>query len=760
MNRLLALLALLTLLGVVAGCAQPLFNRDCGWKEIYGRADLPPHSEKNAADLDRLLAAPAAGLAEPANILAPERAPHYLTLGEAFAMALEHGTVGVPASRAPGVPIDDLVSFNGSGVLGSDSIRVLALQPARAGTSIDAALSRFDPQFSTGVNWTNTDEPAQGLFGPVNGNGQTANFFATLAKPLPTGGVVGVTYSTDYSLLTEPFGGPNPSYIPKVQIGFDQPLLRGFGTEINQLLGTFPGSNLFPAIGNRANAVANEGILITRLRLDQQRADLERNVNFLLLNVEAAYWNLYGSYVNLYATEQGLRQSHDAWVRFKNFAEVGQGVGIGQLAQVRAQYEQFRGDRMRALGQVIDNERNLRMLLGMPVEDGRRLIPIDAPTTAPVHTDWKTAQEDALDRRPELILARQEVKAKQWNLQLQKNFMLPDLRFQATHTTLGLGSRLDGSGTFLDANGQPVTSNALRSLVGSHYNDWTVGLTLNVPLGFRHEHTQLRDARLQLAQAYALLKSQEQKATTFLARSYSRAIESQQVLEVRQLQREASAEQLRVRSEAFAEGSKASPVEFLLTAQQTFTSALTQEYQAIVDYNIALATLEFARGSIMEHSRVSIADGPLPGCAVRAVEHEHRKALAAVKDRVHSRRPVVVDDPVPPLPLYGAPSLLELTATPEPPLATLPSTSPSAPQSNAPAPAPTSPAANKTVPALQIQVTIPPPAPLPQPRGPLFAPPIEIVPPLVDPAAPLRSEFGVPGMPAGRVELDPIVPLP
>ena len=112
---------------------------------------------------------------------------------------------------------------------------------------------------------------------------------------------------------------------------------------------------------------------------------------------------------------------------------------------------------------------------------------------------------------------------------------------------------------------------------------------------------------------YAILKNQEQKATTFVARAYSRVIESQRVLEIRQLQREAQAEQLRVRSLAFAEGNKQSPIEFLLTAQQQFTLALIQEYQAIVDYNIALASFEFGRGTIMQHCKVSIAEAPLPG---------------------------------------------------------------------------------------------------------------------------------------------------
>jgi outer membrane protein TolC len=79
--------------------------------------------------------------------------------------------------------------------------------------------------------------------------------------------------------------------------------------EINQLLPTHPGSRLMPfAAGN-----TGEGILITRLRLDQERAEFERNLNFLLLNVEAAYWNLYGAYYQLYSREEAMRYAYEVW---------------------------------------------------------------------------------------------------------------------------------------------------------------------------------------------------------------------------------------------------------------------------------------------------------------------------------------------------------------------------------------------------------------------------------------------------------------
>src|SRR5207244_3622647 len=108
--------------------------------------------------------------------------------------------------------------------------------------------------------------------------------------------------------------------------------------------------------------------------------------------------------------------------------------------------------------------------------------------------------------------------------------------------------------------------------------------TLNMPIGFRYEHAQVRDVRLQLAQSFALLKTAEQKATTFAARQYSEVIENYKVLEVRKRQRLAQAEQVETRFRKYAAGAKDSPLEFLLSAQQQWATALSQEYQAIVDY--------------------------------------------------------------------------------------------------------------------------------------------------------------------------------
>lgn len=612
--------SVLAVVMTVAGCTSPLLH-EAMWNDALDSTPLPRELEKYA---DAMMAPVIPAMPNPATVLDPDRPPRYLSIAEAIALALERGTTGLQSVRAPGIAEDDLGGFSGFGVTGGDSIRVLSYQPARFGTAIEAGLARFDPFFSTSMGWSLNDEPTQGLSNFSNGH--FANFSSALVKPLATGGMFGVRFNTDYQLLNNPPGGSfsvlNPSYFTRLQFGFEQPLLRDFGTEINQLRSSFPGSSLFPSANGRASAFSSEGILITRLRHDQSRAELERAVNFQLLNVHAAYWNLYGAYINLYVNEQGLKQAHMAWTIGKELMKEGK-IDNSQLAQILAQYEQFRGERMRALGSVLDSERNLRVIIGLSIDDGTRLVPIETPITLPVLPDWQCAVQDALTMRPELLIARQDIIAKQMNLALQKNQSLPDLRLAATHTTVGLGSRLDGNGTFIDANGVPTTNNALRSLVGSHFNNWTVGLNMTVPLGYRFELAQVRDAQLALTQSYVLLKNHEQKAVTYLAKQYSQVIELSKLIEIRRAQRIAQADQVEARMRKYTAGIKESPLEFLLSAQQQWTFALNQEYRAIVDYNIALASLEFAKGTIMSANRVRISEGPLPeGVTIRAVDHE------------------------------------------------------------------------------------------------------------------------------------------
>ena len=209
-----------------------------------------------------------------------------------------------------------LPSWTASLVGLSPSIRVLRLDPAKFGSDIEQALSKFDAQWQTTLSWNTTDNAVSGSFiNQFQPNSESASFRTSLLKPLPTGGVAGITWDTNYRLLGLPQGNvPNPSYTTDLQFQFEQPLLQGFGIEINQLRPNHPGTinpfGLASSIGSFTNV---EGILVTRVRFDQDRAHFENLVQEMVLAVKQSYWNLYGAYWNLYAQEQALRQSYEAW---------------------------------------------------------------------------------------------------------------------------------------------------------------------------------------------------------------------------------------------------------------------------------------------------------------------------------------------------------------------------------------------------------------------------------------------------------------
>src|SRR4051794_30808902 len=102
--------------------------------------------------------------------------------------------------------------------------------------------------------WNTIDQPTQGLSAFQNGTGAT--FTSALVKPLATGGVAGVSFGTTYQLLSMPptipgFTFVNPSYTTSLQVGFEQPLLRGYGVDINQVLPGYASSLLFPSVNTR-----------------------------------------------------------------------------------------------------------------------------------------------------------------------------------------------------------------------------------------------------------------------------------------------------------------------------------------------------------------------------------------------------------------------------------------------------------------------------------------------------------------------------
>jgi outer membrane protein TolC len=636
-------------LAAVVGCKQQTFLTLEDYKFYQGQMIQNLATDQNIVTKPTIDPTQA-----PMTINDTNREVRYISLAECMAIALEQGTTGntnvdtvasgFSGSGIPAVPTsrDQPAAFAGAQTnarfSGSDAIRVLRLDPAVAGANLESSLTKFDAVWQSSASWQSTDRPVGTAIDAFQAQNQTnaisqmqSTVQSSVLKPLPTGGVAGITFLTNYT-LTNLAARVNPSYQPTLQFQFEQPLLQGFGVEINQLRASHPGSVLSSGLNGLAPTA--EGILITRVRLDQQRADFEQKVQAMVANVEIAYWNLYYAYWNLYANEALLRSTFET-LRITQVRLIAGSVAVGDLDLARGQYEDARSSRLRALNGVLDFERQLRGMLQLRGEDGTRLVPSDQPTLAPYYPDWLSGYQEAMTMRPELFIARQEIKAAQMNLAELKNELLPDLRFTSTYDMNSIGTRLDG----------PDGANALRNLASNHFNNWALGLRYTVPIGYRAAYANLRRGQLTLAHAYETLVDTEMKIERNLVLNYQRIAVSYELIRTNQAARIAYGDQVRVRLQLYKAGKKDATLNFVLQAQQQWANSLSQEYQSIRDYNESLVGWEFAKGTTLVRNNIQVSEGALPAFAqVRAVEHEREKA-AALKLREHPMPMAQVTDP-------------------------------------------------------------------------------------------------------------------
>jgi hypothetical protein len=322
----------------------------------------------------------------------------------------------------------------------------------------------------------------------------------------------------------------------------------------------------------------SNGLILTDVAPETEPAELKRNIDQMLLNVEIAYWNLYGSYLQLYSREMGLRIAYlTCNITFEQF-KVGR-ASQAAVAQAQGQYNLFRSQRLAAIDTVLDNERQLRAMLGMKIKDGTRLVPSDAPTLVEKKPDWKQGRCSTMKKRPELQMARRDVELASWEAAMTK------------------------------------------------------GLAEYIPLG-----DGVRQAQLQLARASMVLQDQELKAERYLGLWYRRLSSAYLQIKAAKAQREAFAKQLQIRFDLYRAGAnepgseKPVALSLLLEAQRFWAEALATEAQAIVTYNNALVGWEFAKGDVTKYAHVRLAkEVPDDSEVVAAIVREHKRTRQHVR---------------------------------------------------------------------------------------------------------------------------------
>ncbi len=517
-----------------------------------------------------------------------------LTLDEVRQMALENSKVlrqlsGVNfgANGVSGTPTLLLSSPNGAMTVWDPAI--IESNPT---AGVQAALSAFDAIWSNKVSWQKADTARnyitsyQDSVGTRSDNG---TFQSTLSKTVATGGNVYASTGIGYDWSDASSRLWESNWTSYVEAGFTQPLFRGAGVEYNRIAGP------------NGQMGSSNGVVIARINTDIALVDFEMGVRNTLQDIEETYWNLYYAYRNLSASAAGYEAALQSWRTVDAQSKIGRPQGTSQnLAQAEKNYQSFKVSAQEAQNNLYKTEQLLRYMIGIAPTDGRLIKPVDEPTVARVRYVWEEIVAEGLARAPELRKQKWTVKKRELELIAQRNYLKPQVDLEGLYRFHGLGKDL------IDSSNKK--SNAFGSMTSGDYQNWGLGITSSIAIGFRREMAAVRNAELALARERAILQEQELELVHNLSDLYRDVERNYHLIEDYLSVLRAARKQVRAVNASFMLN-KTTLYE-VLQSQQELADAETRYYRTVIDYNLSIVNLNYRKGSLLEYNGVTLAEGP------------------------------------------------------------------------------------------------------------------------------------------------------
>lgn len=523
-----------------------------------------------------------------------------LALQEALAIALENREVlkdlGASVLRTPGQVQTEYTE---------------SLQRSNPQESVEAALSAFDTQFYSFGKWQNNDRRFNNRFfgGGSNAFKQDAHdYVVQLSKRTATGAQFSLRSVTDYD-ANNATGNLTPSaWQTQLHAEARQPLLQGGGLQFNRIAG----SAAAPGVYN--------GVLIAKVNSEITTARFEQGVRDYISNVINAYWDLYFAYRDADAKRDAMLRSEKTWKSYEAQKASNRKSGASE-ALAREQYYRFRSEYQDAIAGkqsmrtqnnnassggafarvtgVQSAERRLRLILGLPINDGMLLRPSDEPSKARIDFDWDSISAEAIVLRSELQQQRLTINKREMELLAAKNFLMPSLDFVTIYRLRGLDKDLMGN------------NSAVSDLGSFDLQEYEASMELKLPVGFRQGHLAVRHAKLKVARERALLKEQERQIihdlTSMVAECDRAYIQAET-----NLSRYLAASDALVALETSQEAGLPINFDQLLDAQRRVSESQTHYFASLVEYTIATKNVHFEKGTLLRSSEVLLITPPAP----------------------------------------------------------------------------------------------------------------------------------------------------
>lgn len=384
----------------------------------------------------------------------------------------------------------------------------------------------------------------------------TGNWSAGISKTFTPGTKLDLSWDNGYIDNSPVTYLLNPINSSGLNLTLTQPLLEGFGAD-------------------------NQTARIRAAEKQQQASGLvvESRAADLAAEVKNSYWNLVFSWQDIDVQKLSLELAK------KLLEETAEKIDAGKLANVeifRPQSEVARREELlitaeRAIGLADDR---MKILLNSDAWDDS-LIPTDLPDVEIKDLDIQAIMENAFNNRPDLKAAKLYTEAAEIALLSAKDRTKPSLSLLGS---VGLGGTDDSYGDSLD------------NLASNSDTSWLVGLAFSTPLDnsfAKGEMIQAEAVRNQARTSSQILKQEVRRSVRSALRDVNLAVKAMEATKKTSLSTLKGLEAEQIKFDA----GRGTTLD-VLVAQESYSTALSKENLAKINYAKTLAELDRIQGIV------------------------------------------------------------------------------------------------------------------------------------------------------------------
>ncbi len=443
-------------------------------------------------------------------------------------------------------------------------LQVQLVSPSIAQATVDIEEAKFEAVFFGSLSRRKLDGPT--AVGTEGTESTVDSFDLGVTIPLRTGGSATIDLPFNKQATNNPFSLLDPAYNADLRFSISHPLLRNAGQRVNT--------------HSIRVAKYDSTIASARTKLESIR---------ILANADRTYWRLYAA-----RRELEVRQSQYE-LATAQLEQAQRKVTAGEVAHIEITRAQSGvASRLEAIiiaqTTVQARQRDLKRIINrpdMPINSVTAITPTTLPRPVGLDLPADELADYAVENRMEMLELELQLAIDASTVDLQRNARLPLVTLDYTYNINGLGSSF---------------GNAFDQLSDRSFEDWSFGVSAEIPIGNERAKARVHRAVLQRVQRLSTrqqrdlaIRQEVYDALDQLEQNWQRILAARQ--EVILAGRTYDAEQRQ-----FDVGIRTSTD--VLDAATNLADAQSREIRALTDYQISQIDLAFATGTLLGSARV------------------------------------------------------------------------------------------------------------------------------------------------------------